>query len=227
MEQALPRITHPFVLVCSDGDASVPDDIPLATVNRLISSPYLLAFYSQNMTRPGGKLHSFPIGIDLHSAHSPEERYRMLRSISPATARTPQVYCDLYMKKAKKKRFAKFRTLIGNVDRGNLVVRKASQLDTWQAYATSEYVVSLPGNGWATHRMYEALYLGAKVVTVTSPLDGFFQSTGWPITILSKEEFVAQVENIAYLRSLPAAKLVLDRNTLTPKYWRDKMLNHF
>jgi hypothetical protein len=63
---ALPTIREPFVLITTDGDASVPCDIPAATVKALLDSPWLVSWYTQNYAgHAHAKLAPLPIGLDL------------------------------------------------------------------------------------------------------------------------------------------------------------------
>jgi len=57
-----------------------------------------------------------------------------------------------------------------------------SPMETYDMTAKSKYVISPPGTGIDCHRVYEAIYLGAVPVVITSHLDYFYKNL--PVVIV-------------------------------------------
>lgn len=203
VEVALPSIREPFVLITSDGDASVPTDLRKDTVERLIENPWLIRWHTQNFAGDaGGKIAPLPIGLDLHSSHlpsDPEVSLALLRRISqnriPAAASRLRVFSDLGVSPISDERKQAVAALrdCGHVD---FLRRRISQRAIWKRYARYPFVLSAPGNGLDCHRTWELLYLGCIVITATSPLDPLFE--GLPVVLVDDWKEVcdmARLEN--------------------------------
>lgn len=55
-----------FVLVTGFSDATLPKDFP-GKYNEILSSPYLITWYAENLTRETDKSYLVPIGLDYHA----------------------------------------------------------------------------------------------------------------------------------------------------------------
>jgi len=202
VEGALPRITAPFTLLTTDGDASVPGDIRPATVEALRASPHLISWHSQNVDGSGAPfIQPFPIGLDLHTPRpflSPRRLLIHLQSLvataAPLVNRTPKVYCDLNLGMHSSIRRRSVSRL-WNCPHVVMPRRRMSQLATWHAYSQFPFVLSLAGNGLDCHRTWEALYLGAAVITLRSPLDALYE--GLPVIILDDIEEIEATPNLS------------------------------
>jgi len=185
---ALPTIKAPFILLTTDGDASVPSDLAKDTVERLLANPYLVSWYSQNSDGGHPRIKPFPIGLDLHTPRSlatPAGLVRQLQTLRDrqgnADYRQPRIFCDFSVSRGSSQRRELLDALDGcpHVD---FLKRRVSQRGIWQLYAQYPLVLSTTGNGLDCHRTWELLYLGCIVVTKTSPLDPLYQ--GLPVIIV-------------------------------------------
>ena len=203
---ALPSIRDPFILITGDGDASVPADLCKDTVERLLASPWLVKWYTQNFVgRSGGKIAPLPIGLDLHSSRlpgGPEESFSLLRKISrgriPAPESRLRVFCDLGVSPVSDDRKQAIAALkdCGHVD---FLRRRISQRAIWKRYADYPFVLSAPGHGLDCHRTWELVYLGCIVITRTSPLDPLFD--GLPVVIVDDWKEVREIRNLEKWRA--------------------------
>lgn len=226
VESALPSIDRPFVLVTSDGDATVPSDLRPTTVDTLLKSPFLRAWRTQNHDGSGGpKLRPLPIGLDLHTPRpltSPRALARDLAAI--AASRTPladlplSVFDDTGLNVNSADRRDAQRAL---ADCPHVVRpwRRLSQRAIWRRYAGSPFVLSLVGNGLDCHRTWEALYLGAIVIAKRSPLDPLYD--GLPVALIDD---VAEIRDKANLqrwrdRLAPLADPARIRGMLDASAW--------
>jgi hypothetical protein len=199
---ALPTIRKPFVLITTDGDASVPSDINGATVEALLGSPWLVSWHTQNFDgHAHPKLAPIPIGIDLHTPRfctSPRRLVRQLhgiRSRRPPLDRVPlRVLCDLEIQLTSEERRRAIATL-GDCDHVDMLKKRLSQIGIWRRYANYPFVLSAAGNGLDCHRTWELLYLGCIVITRTSPLDPLFD--GLPVVLVEDWNEVIDKNNLA------------------------------
>lgn len=178
---ALPTIDQPFVLVTTDGDASVPGDLRPDTVAALLASPHLAAWYTQNHDGGAeGRIRPFPIGLDLHTPRplmSPRRLLDTLRRIAgarqPAASQAPRILCDFGVAAWTPARGLAVKAL-SPLPHAVVLRRRLGQAAIWRRYADHPFVLSLPGNGLDCHRTWEALLLGSIVVTTISSLDPLF-----------------------------------------------------
>jgi hypothetical protein len=198
---ALPTIQNPFVLITTDGDASVPSDIRPVTVDALLNCPWLVSWYTQNYD---GYVHSklapFPIGLDLHTPRfcaSPRSLIAQLEHIR--TRRLPlnktplKVFCDLEVSCASEERRIVAATL-RNCSHVDFLRKRLSQNAIWRRYAEYPFVLSAAGNGLDCHRTWELLYMGSIVIIKTSSLDKLFE--GLPVVIIKDWNEVREMQNL-------------------------------
>lgn len=200
-QRVLPDISRPFVLLTTDGDAAVPSELRAETVARLLGSPWLRRWYTQNCDLSGHLLiRPFPIGLSLHNRRpfgSPRKSADELRALAmaarPAAERPLAIYSDVGVSLASDERRAA-AVLLKDAAHVRTQTRRISQSATWRRYANSRFVLSLKGNGIDAHRTWEALYLGAIVVTTHSSLDPLYE--GLPVVLIERLEELADPRNL-------------------------------
>ena len=188
VEAALPTIRHPFALITTDGDASVPSDLAESTVRALFDCPWLVSWHTQNHDgHAHAKLAPIPIGLDLHTprpwirGQRLAARLRRLRESRPAEPASLRVFCDLGVSLASDERRRAVAAL-RDCDHVDFQGSRIAQAAIWQKYARYAFALSAPGNGLDCHRTWELLYLGCIVITRTSSLDPLFD--GLPVVIV-------------------------------------------
>ncbi|HEY6631215.1 MAG TPA: hypothetical protein VIZ90_07170 [Rhizobiaceae bacterium] len=186
--EALPRISRPFILVTGDGDISVPGDLRPETVARLLASPLLVAWLTQNHDGGGdNRIAPLPIGLDLHTPRpfdSPRRLAEALRSIAAervaAAAQPLSVFCDAGLALSPER--ARAVDALAGCDHVVMAPRRLPQRAIWRRYASHPFVLSAPGNGLDCHRTWEALYLGSMVIARRSALDPLYD--GLPVLLV-------------------------------------------
>ncbi len=199
---ALPTIRRPFVLVTTDGDASVPSHLAAGTVAALLDSPWLISWHTQNYDgHPHPKFAPLPMGIDLHTPRfrsSPRrlvaEMERIRASRQPLDQAPLRLLCDLEVSLASDERRRAVAAL-RNCSHVDFVRKRIPQTAIWRLYAEYPFVLSAAGHGLDSHRTWELLYLGAIVVTRTSPLDRLFE--GLPVVIVKDWNEAADKRNLS------------------------------
>lgn len=229
----LPTIDRPFVLLTTDGDASVPYDLRSETVVRLLASPWLRAWYTQNCELVDNpRIRPFPIGLSLHSRRpfgsplkSANELGALAMAARPAAERPLSVYSDIAVSRASNDRiFA--AALLNDVPHVRMQWLRVSQTTTWRRYAGSRFVLSLMGNGLDAFRTWEALYLGAIVITLRSSLDPLYE--GLPVVVIDRLEEIADPENLVRWSQshLPFADRDEVWRRLDARLWTDRLRQH-
>lgn len=202
VRHALPSIRRPFILLTGDGDLSVPSELDPETVAALVECRWLVAWYTQNHDGTGGaKLAPLPIGLDLHTPSpfsSPRRRAAMLSAIAaarlPPRSRPLKVFCDLGLSRASMDRTIAVTRLAG-CPHVVMQDRRVSQAAIWLRYAEHPFVLSARGHGLDCHRTWEALYLGAIVITPKSSLDPLYE--GLPVVTIEAWGEVLSQDNLA------------------------------
>jgi hypothetical protein len=202
VDAALPHIDRPFVLVTTDGDASVPADIHPSVVAALLSSPKLVAWRTQNYSGcRDSRLAPFPIGLDLHTPRPEGDAEALFgliaglrRCRTDIFAQPLEILSDIGLSLASYDRMEAVRLLDGH-PLIKSVRSRVSQTEIWKLYASCPFVLSAPGFGMDCHRTYEALYLGSIVIMKHSSLDALFK--GLPVVFVDDW---AEVMNVSSLR---------------------------
>jgi hypothetical protein len=201
VENYLPNVQYPFVLVSGDSDVTVPSDVE-SQADILLNHPLLLCWYSQNCVQPSEKLKQLPIGLDFHTlarghcswgakqtSQSQEEDLISLQKRYPGK---------------HKKCFGNFHFLINTrygMDRKVAMTQIPSSLvyyqpfkitrkNSWDQMTQYRYVISPHGNGLDCHRTWEAIAVGCIAVVKTSSLDPLFE--GLPVLIVKEWSDITQ-----------------------------------
>jgi hypothetical protein len=189
------KLSGPVVLITTDGDRTIPTGLPDDVVQKIVNDTNIKVWYSQNLVTPSPhpKLRSLPIGIDLHTPMGRFTRTNIkaglfksaIRNSSTAEDRVPRVWSDVHLEPDLGDLVGEPRGLLtetrdelrDGINTGALagiVDSPAGRIplqSVWKKYGSYEFVMSLPGHGLDCHRTWEALALGATVITIHSPLD--------------------------------------------------------
>jgi hypothetical protein len=157
----------------------------------------------------------FPIGLDLHTPRpftSPRRLAAGLRQIAttarPLRDRPLAVFSDVGLSQASEDRRAAVAAL-ANLPHITLGRRRVSQRRIWMRYADHAFVLSLRSNGLDCHRTWEALYLGAIVITKASSLDPLFE--GLPVVSIGSWEELRSAANLEHWREQLGSLAAVDR----------------
>lgn len=181
----LPYLNGPTVIITTDGDASVPSDMSNDTTHNILSHPHIKAWYTQNYdgTLVHDKLKPIPIGIALNSRWFGLEktawsRYQHLRHakrncVADNNQRLFRIWCDVHLRPKNKHGNPRLqiRNLLPSLHLVDVPKCRLTEEQVWERYGSYAFVVSVHGLGLDCHRTWEALYLGAVVITQHSSLD--------------------------------------------------------
>ena len=214
IEDYLPKITIPFVLVTGDADTTIPNDIDFVT-SQILKHPMLLCWFAQNCIEPSEKFKQIPIGLDFHTLTSSikpswdlninnvRPSIEELRTISQQEEDIKNILNENIINR-EIKCYANFHfnmTTRYMLDRKDALESIPSELvyyentplkrvECWKNMAKYKFVISPHGNGLDCHRTWEALALGCFPIIKSSELDDMFQ--GLPVIIVSSWNEITQ-----------------------------------
>lgn len=175
IDQVLPTLAQPFVLVTGRSDLSCPlQAAGEERTNLLYNHPLLLRAFHQNLDFVHPKAAAIPVGLDMHTLlHTPAwgmqvatlaEQERAFTQAgeaaraTPLTARSPKVVINFNTSHSIERQRARdavpphLRVEVGSMDRYTLMR---------DVYSQHAFVLSPPGMGWDCHRLWEALLAGS------------------------------------------------------------------
>jgi len=190
----VPYIDFSFVLVSGDSDDSMPFDVLRPEIfETFISNPFLLHWFSQNMTIDHPKITRMPIGMDYHTMESKDvwgpitiartQEY-LLNSVRKNSVPFYQRF-DESLTKCYANFHFQMNTKYGQ-DRKDAVRQIPSELvfyepqlvprlKSWNTQKEIAFIISPHGGGYDCHRLWEALILGCIPIVKTSPIDKLYE----------------------------------------------------
>ena len=192
------HLKNDIILVSGDGDLSIPSELKKESANKILECNKIKKWLTQNYdgTLVHPKLKTYPIGFDLHTSRtyfdilsifSTSNIYKKINTLIALRQENKinKVFCDLHLSQNTKFNNERSRVkLILNKEKHiNFLPYRITQKEIWKKYASHKFVVSTFGNGLDCHRTWEALFLGAIVITKTSSLDSLYQDL--PVAIVN------------------------------------------
>lgn len=196
----LPLIINPFVLVTGNSDHSTPTDFPSA--EKLLNSDKLIMWFSQNVVVDNHpKLRHIPIGLDYHTlsvGRGSHEWSNVERPISPLKQESflKEIRKNMLpLKNCRKIASTNFHLCMGPPLKRTLIrthvyeqiknkncilwLGKSTREEFWESLKDVAFCISPRGNGEDCHRTWEILCLGRIPIIEKSPLNKVYE--GLPI----------------------------------------------
>jgi hypothetical protein len=230
--QIAPNIQSPFVLISGDSDLAINHANLGAALDDLLQSPQLLAWHAQNRDHDHPKLHSFPIGINVHNLWSnplqwgggfilPSMQELQVQTIAQAAPllkeRKPSIFCNWHFSIDRADRKDCYR-LIDH----SLCEFQSSPLpmaDTWQLQSQHQFVLSPHGAGFDCHRTWEALLLGCIPIVKKARINDLFIDL--PVIEVQDWSEINRSNLDTWLREV--RQKPFNREKLTNQYWTAKI----
>jgi len=225
-------INKPFVLVSGDSDLPINFESQGNSLRALLDNPLLLAWYAQNRDCDHPKLHSLPIGINIHNQWTnplqwgggfilPAFQELQLKTIAesakPLEQREAKIFCNWQFSLDRGDR----RECSERIDSSICYFQEKPlpMADTWELQSQFQYVLSPHGVGLDCHRTWEALLLGCIPIVKKARLNDLFED----LPVIEVDDW-SQV-NSAFLTS---AKSKLDQRKmnyekLLMRYWKKQI----
>jgi len=186
----LDSIPFPILLITSDGDRSMPQSHDRSLVMKILFSPMILKWYTQNYDKSviHPKLTYMPIGFDLHTPRwlihnsmSEKVKFMMSSRFQSSTRIANVILCDAHNISHPE------RSHIYQLHKNNKRVYFSKPLPFSEmtiVYNQYQFALSPRGNGLDCHRTWELFLAGVIVITKTSPLDEMYKKHNLPVVIL-------------------------------------------
>jgi hypothetical protein len=184
VENSLPSIKVPFILITTLSDATIPYDIRKESI-KLERNPYLIRWYAMNCVEETKKLKHLPVGLDYANRRDWQVIENVIHQLtSNKTPKLPKIYGNFHFMLAT--RYGKDREeAIRDIPKHLIDYQelRLSQEDTYKRMSSYKFIASPFGNGFDCHRTWEALVLGCIPIVRSSGLDPMFK--GLPVLIVN------------------------------------------
>ena len=228
----LPKLKQAFILVCGDSDLPINTVSLGNTLEKLLASPIILAWHAQNRDFDHPKLHSLPIGINLHNLWSnplqwgggyilPTLQELQLQTIAEDAPnfidREQKIFCNWHFSIDRADR----KDCFNQIDKSTCFFQPEPRpmVETWEMQSRFQFVLSPHGAGLDCHRTWEALLLGCVPIIKTAKINDLFE--GLPVvTVQDWKEINAKfLENAAQ----EISHKTFNREKLLMRHWKSKM----
>ena len=184
-----------------------------------------MAWFAQNADITHEKLRPVPIGLNCFE-HAPEmrqaqqkldegKRTKLVFVNFGNTHPSRKVVLDQFCPKGR----SSFATCSVKTQQNN-IMGNPHLVSYYRKVAEHKYVVAPRGNGWDTHRLWEALYLGCIPIVGSSPLDPLYKDL--PIFVVSDwKKVTPEVLQLRYAKF--KARLKQYQGQLHRQYWWEQM----
>lgn len=229
----LKYLTHPCILVTSDGDRSVPSSYSKTISDKILNHKNIIKWYTQNYDKTiiHDKLHYYPIGFDFHTSkwlidNSISKKIKFMREqrlTNPTNNRIlNKIFSDTHNKISHPVR-KEIHTIIKDNPLFDLTESNKSFPFITKKYNEYNFVLSPRGNGLDCHRTWELFLAGAIVITFSSPLDDIFIENNLPVVILKDINELKNIDSNMlktwYTKHIRNTDVNIIFPKLTYKYW--------
>ena len=230
--QILPKIQHAFVLVSGDSDLPINPSTLGLELGSLLANPLLLAWYAQNRDFDHPKLHSLPIGINLHNLWSNPLQWGggfILPTLQELQLQTISENAPSFLKR-EQKIFCNWHFSIDRADRKDCLERidkttcffqpePRPMVETWEMQSQYQFVLSPHGAGLDCHRTWEALLLGCIPIVKTAKINDLFENL--PAIVINdwadiNQKFLENAAQDVMQKTYGLEKLYM-------RYWKSKI----
>lgn len=212
----VPKLTTPTVVILGNSDRNYGSNDVL-----LFGSGMGHSFFVQNLITKIPNCEAIPIGLENRHWQNVGRPRDFAREWSRQRHRKNRIFWTFLVRTNKPVRKAAELAL-----RSNLLadyIGEVSPRSHRQALLNYRFVAAPPGNGWDTHRTWEALYLGCVPICLDSFFARSFVERGLPIWIVSSYSdlngLTEEDLEAKYLEFLPR----FDSPLLTFDYWSQRI----
>lgn len=228
-------VNKKIILVTGCCVKSVPVEIcKIQNIDRckLLNSPNLIHWYTQNCDKPSKKVSHVPLGIDYHTLNrgdhkwgvqqSPLQQENELKSLISTETKSFNLYSNFHFVKDRyNDRNACISFLKSNPDMENITVFEktyTSRTHAWEEQAKAAFCLSPLGMGLDCHRTWEALLLKCVPITRKSTLCGMLDLFG----VVQVSEWNELTKDLISERYLDTSNEDV-RDKLTLNYWTQQI----
>ncbi len=232
-KEILPRINQEFVLVSGDSDLAIHELNLGSCLNILLESPLVSSWYAQNRDYDHPKLHSLPIGMNLHNLWANPLQWGggfVLPSLQELQIQTIEKNAPDFLNREKKV-FCNWHFSIDRADRKDCMAQIDQSIcyfqpeplpmaTTWQMQSQYQFVLSPHGAGLDCHRTWEALLLGCIPIVKAAKLNADLFSE-LPVIIVNDWREINPSLLVESAQQLSQQTIRMDK--LLMSYWKSQI----
>lgn len=230
--QILPQLKNAFILVSGDSDLPINETSLGCTLENLLANPLIVAWHAQNRDFDHPKLHSLPIGINLHNLWSNPLQWgggSILPTLQELQLQTIAEQAPSFLSR-EQKIFCNWHFSIDRADRKNCLDKidksvcffqpdPRPMVETWEMQSKFQFVLSPHGAGLDCHRTWEALLLGCIPIVKAAKINDLFQ--GLPVITVGDWEEINQQFLVNAANDITRKTFNLEK--LSMRYWKSKI----
>lgn len=228
----LPKIHTEFVLVSGDSDLAINEANLGSHLGCLLKSPYICAWHAQNRDADHPKLHSLPIGINIHNLWANPLQWGggfILPSMQELQMQTIAENAPDFLHR-KQEIFCNWHFSIDRADRKDCLAQIDQSLcyfqpqplptaKTWEMQANYQFVLSPHGAGLDCHRTWEALLLGCMPIIKVARLNDLFREL--PVIVVNDW---GEVNRVLLQESIKKLQQPINgKSKLFMHYWKKRI----
>jgi hypothetical protein len=226
--KVLPFLKCRIILVSGDSDDSIGKENPDATI-KILESPLIIQWFSQNCLINHHKLTHLPIGLDYHTManqktfwgdiKNPKEQESEVKGLinsknfKPFWERNGKIYSTFHFCLERGDRREAFNDIPKNLI--DYETNQISRIETHKKQINYAFIASPFGGGPDCHRTWEALILGCIPIIKSSGIDLLFKDL--PVLLVEKWSDVTQALLDKTIEEFKSKNF--NYKKLTLKYW--------
>ena len=229
--QIFENLNKPFILVTGDSDLPINSESLGANLDILLNSQLILIWFAQNRDYDHPKLHSLPIGINIHNQWTnplqwgggfilPVFQELQLKTIAesakPFNEREVKIFCNWHfsLDRADRKDCSEL------IDHSICYFQKhpMPMASTWELQSKYQFVLSPHGAGLDCHRTWEALLLGCIPIIKKALINDLFKD----LPIIEVDEWGQVNQSFLDTAKQQFDRKLINREKLFMSYWRKK-----
>jgi hypothetical protein len=231
-QRILPQIDSGFILVSGDSDLPINTSSLGIALDSLLSNPLVLAWHAQNRDVDHPRLHSLPIGINLHNLWSnplqwgggfilPTLQELQLQTIAENAPnffnRDQKIFCNWHFSIDRADR----KDCLNRIDKSICFFQPEPRpmVETWEMQSKFQFVLSPHGAGLDCHRTWEALLLGCVPIVKAAKINDLFENL--PVIVINdwqeiNQKFLENAKQEVMKKSFSLEKLSM-------RYWKSQI----
>ena len=193
-------IKNDCILISCYGARPIPSSLRTSSFEKIINCEKIKKWYTQNYDRTilHEKLYPFPIGLPCvgvwYIKNNKEQTFNYMLNVRDNIKKN-EILCDVHLNKNTSSERDKLKGKLSNCKHINkLNTREKSVKDFYDLASTYKFIISVKGLGIDCHRTWEALLLGAIVITNHTPLDILY--TDLPVIIIDDWDELLDYNNL-------------------------------
>lgn len=214
-----PHISHPYVLITHNGDATVNEAVFEKAKDKIIK------WYGINVTHTDPKIVPLPLGIENQHyfvCGIPAVFKIIMRRSAP---RKDKIFYGFTVSTNPAERQPALDVVSKHPDGESL--RSLRGFYFYLAHMRNyKLVLSPPGSSVEGHRNWDTLYIGSVPIVKKSITTDYFKKIGVPLLVIENWNDLATINSATISTLYTETKAASDPETLTMDYWVKKIKHH-